>query len=141
MFNSRNDNGSFKRKSKTRSEIRFTYPGISTFNFEIILKIVLDNIIGWNSDEDGYFGKAKAYTFTIEEQSRKSLNVHFLLWIEKESIDLTITKNMNVNSENGRDKRNKILKYNDCVQDNSLFGNEKFILNNNAYMKVLHNYW
>ena len=52
----------------------------------------------------------------------------------KKSIDLTIKKEINVNCWNNREKRNKILKYNDCVQDNSLFGNEKLILNH----KCLH---
>ena len=41
---------------------------------------------------------------------------------------------MNIHCREGREKRNDILKYNDCVQDNSLFGNEKLILNH----KCLH---
>ena len=52
----------------------------------------------------------------------------------KKSIDLTIKKEININCWNNREKRNKILKYNDYIQNNSLFGNEKLILNH----KCLH---
>ena len=70
-----------KDRYKKRSAMRFRYPGLSTFSFEVFLDIFLKEVVGWDNDTIGYFGKPKAYFFAVEEQSRKSLHVHFLLWL------------------------------------------------------------
>jgi hypothetical protein len=70
------------RRAKKRSSLRFDYPGLSTLNFEIILSIVLKEIVGWNNKKGGIFGIPKAYFYSVEEQAKKTLHVHMLIWIE-----------------------------------------------------------
>lgn len=68
-----------------RNEIRFRYPGISTMNFSAIIDVVLSCIVGWKERETkgGVFGCPKAYFYAVEEQARKNLHVHMLIWIAR----------------------------------------------------------
>ena len=68
---------------KQRSDLRFRVPGISTLNFEAILDVVMNSIIGWKTRKvkPGLFGTPKAYFYAVEEQARRNLHVHILLWV------------------------------------------------------------
>ena len=70
-------------RAKSRSHIRFAFPGLSTFYFEMVLKLVMKHVVGWKSQTDGYFGETEAYFYSVEEQARKVLHVHMLLWLKK----------------------------------------------------------
>jgi PIF1-like helicase/Helitron helicase-like domain at N-terminus len=60
--------------------IRMKYPGICALNFEYLLDIVLDKIVG-SGDGTGLFGKLDAYALAVEEQGRKTLHAHILVYI------------------------------------------------------------
>lgn len=51
--------------------------------FDHIVRIFIKHLCGWSDDEKkrGLFGIPDAYYGTVEEQGRKTLHLHFLLWI------------------------------------------------------------
>ena len=69
-------------------QIRLDFPGYATFEFEKVIQIVIANIFGWDVDgscsspDGGIFGKLKAWFLAVEEQGRKTLHGHFLIWTE-----------------------------------------------------------
>ena len=113
------------RLAKQRDNLRFKYPGISTFNFERILSVVMKEIVGWKNQLGGFFGKPKAYFHSVEEQARKTLHVHMLLWID----DLPYRKDdLHLHSKPVTNliKRNlaKVKNYVNQVQSCNLIGNK-----------------
>jgi hypothetical protein len=62
------------------SAIRYKYPGLCALNFEFLLEIVLDKLVGDNETKKGVFGIMEAYGAAIEEQGRKSLHAHILVY-------------------------------------------------------------
>ena len=64
-----------------RKNQRTTYPGAGSFDFDVLMNIVIDDIIGMQNPDGGIFGRVAAYSQTVEEQGRKTLHSHFLLWI------------------------------------------------------------
>lgn len=74
---------------KLRCRQRTAYPGASAFDFAAILNIVISDILGWDpergcsTDEGGAFGKIDAFSGAVEEQGRKTLHVHMLLYIKE----------------------------------------------------------
>ena len=72
-----------RSRATERDTFRFKYPGLSTLNFERLLHIIKSDIIGWGRTSiKGLFGEPLAYFFAVEEQARKTLHVHILLWIK-----------------------------------------------------------
>lgn len=51
--------------------------------FDYIVQLFIKHICGWSSEDGnrGIFGIPEAYYGTVEEQGRKTLHLHFLLWI------------------------------------------------------------
>ena len=70
-------------RASRRSQVRFAFPGLSTLYFELVLKLVMKHVVGWKSQSPGYFGPPKAYFFSVEEQARKVLHVHMLIWLKE----------------------------------------------------------
>jgi soluble cytochrome b562 len=70
------------------AEIRVKYPGYCTQDFDSVLKIVIEHVIGWDLKTDsgkqnaGAFGDCEAWYTPVEEQGRKTLHSHFLIWIK-----------------------------------------------------------
>lgn len=60
--------------------IRYKYPGLCALNFEWLLDIILDKIVGDNNVKCGLFGKLAAYGLAVEEQGRKTLHAHILVY-------------------------------------------------------------
>lgn len=121
-----------KENCNMRSQLRFKYPGLSTFNFEIILQLVVKHIIGWSSAMDvreGYFGIPKAYFYTVEEQARKVLHAHFVIWIQ----DCPVNYQLLESDRTPETKRARIeisaKEYFEKVQSSCILGNEKLTLN------------
>ena len=69
-----------------RSHIRNTYPGACAIEFLSQLEILISKLICWDDKEaighPGIFGEAEAYGVAIEEQGRKTLHGHILVWIK-----------------------------------------------------------
>ena len=60
--------------------IRLKYPGLCALNFEWLLKAVLNHIVGDNDLKEGIFGTLEAYGAAVEEQGRKTLHAHILIY-------------------------------------------------------------
>ena len=77
-----------KARRIDRQKTRINFPGIAALNFEMLLHVLLEEVVGWDmrrrrpAEKPGYFGTAQALTLAIEEQGRKTLHVHLTLWIE-----------------------------------------------------------
>ena len=77
-------------KAKERTTLRIKYPGVCALLFEEFLRIIIEEVIGWNmkdntarSDKRGLFGEPTAFIASIEEQGRRTLHVHFQIWVNQ----------------------------------------------------------
>lgn len=74
-------------RAKERKSIRVQYPGIAALNFEMLYRIVLEEVVGWDpvnhkpTEIPGFFGECYAFCGAIEEQGRKTLHSHMTVWI------------------------------------------------------------
>ena len=77
---------------KFRSKLRTDYSGLSAFDFESMMDIVVKHIIGWDDEEHGatedggVFGRPIAYSMAVEEQGPKTLHAQFFnldRWVER----------------------------------------------------------
>ena len=74
---------------KLRSKQRTMYPGACALVYESLMQIVIECLLGWNSEEqrggqvggEGIFSILEAWARTDEEQGRKTLHGHWLLWV------------------------------------------------------------
>jgi len=71
-----------------RKETRLDFPGACSLYFESVMQIVLEVLLGWNSkeqkgSEDGIMGELDAWGMAVEEQARKTLHSHWLLWSKR----------------------------------------------------------
>ena len=85
------------KRCKERRRLRIECPGIAALNFEMLLEVLMEEVIGWDLKTNaprckkvkkekvrvkGYFGDVHALSFAVEEQGRKTLHVHMTLWID-----------------------------------------------------------
>ena len=64
-------------------EIRTKYPGLCAIDFQNVLNIVIEDIIGFdNKNNKGLFGVVDAYCSAVEEQGCKILHTHILIWLK-----------------------------------------------------------
>jgi len=71
-----------------RKKTRLDFPGACSLYFEGVMQIVLEVLLGWNSKEqrgteDGIMGELDAWGMAVEEQARKTLHSHWLLWSKR----------------------------------------------------------
>ena len=77
-----------RQKAIARRKMSFQYPGLSSFYFSQVLRILIDKVVGWNVDRQcandlpGLCGTPDAFVAAIEEQGRSRLHVHFGIWIK-----------------------------------------------------------
>ena len=69
-------------------ETRLDFPGACSLNFEGVMQIILSELLAWDSDkqegsEDGIAGELDAWGMAVEEQARKTLHSHWLLWSKR----------------------------------------------------------
>ena len=58
-------------------ELRTKYPGLCAIDFQNVLNIVIEDIIGFdNKNNKGLFGVVEAYCSAVEEQGCKTLHTH-----------------------------------------------------------------
>ncbi|MGL5936717.1 MAG: hypothetical protein ACRCZI_13975, partial [Cetobacterium sp.] len=62
--------------------VRTSYPGLCALNFEYLLDIVLDKLVGDNPSKQGIFGIMEAFGLATEEQGRKTLHAHILVFVK-----------------------------------------------------------
>ena len=109
---------------KLRSHIRNTYPGACAIEFLSQLEILTINMIGWDDKKGvgspGIFGEPEAYGTAIEEQGRKTLHGHILVWIK----DFNILRNLLFHEDQGirKEAKNEMLKYVENVMNSSYGG-------------------
>jgi hypothetical protein len=76
-------------RAKARTLLRLKIPGLAAFVFEQLLRIIMEEVVGWDTIQhkatakNGLFGKCLATTFAVEEQGRKTLHAHILVWTEE----------------------------------------------------------
>ena len=70
----------------TRKNLRAKYPGACAVEYESIIQIVINVLIGWNekmkTGTNGIFGVPLAYADCCEEQARYTLHSHISVWIK-----------------------------------------------------------
>ena len=72
---------------KICQETRIKYPGLCAEEYSRIIDLVVKHVFGWDpkmekSTKVGLFGKVEAWCLATEEQGRKTLHGHVLLFIE-----------------------------------------------------------
>lgn len=111
------------------AEIRVKYPGYCAHDFDSILKIVIEHVIGWDLKSGtgkvntGAFGDCEAWYTPVEEQGRKTLHSHFLIWIKGWS---SILKGLySVDMEHRETAAAELSAYADHVVSTRCFGIEE----------------
>lgn len=111
---------------KLRCEQRTTFPGASAFDFASILSIVIANILGWDEEngvaftEGGAFGKLDGFGGAIEEQGRKTLHAHMLLYIKALARLLEALQRTHKNDPNRIRLKRELKNYIDTVMSTKL---------------------
>ena len=105
--------------------IRQKYPGLCAFDFYQITELLVYHILGWNESrqqprpEGGAFGVLDAWSHSIEEQGRKTLHGHYILWV-REWFPLLLglwSDNSLIHDQSAK----KLRKYIDTVLSTKLF--------------------
>jgi Helitron helicase-like domain at N-terminus len=71
------------------SELRRDYPGYCAIYYENVMKIFLEHFLGWDEKThqyvtgSGIFGTVEAWSIVTEEQGRKTLHGHCLVWLKE----------------------------------------------------------
>ena len=67
-----------------RKKTRSTYPGACAHEFESVMQVVKEVLIGWKDGQgsNGIFGVPLAYADSVEEQMRYTLHSHICVWIK-----------------------------------------------------------
>ena len=72
------------------AETRSFYPGLCALDFSNILHLIVRHVIGWDNEgktfKNGAFGTVLAFYGAVEEQARKTLHVHFILWLQRAQV-------------------------------------------------------
>ena len=77
-----------KQMADNRKTTRSKHPGLCALNYEMLVDIIIECMIGWDdtkgqpTEQEGLFGIPEAYFLATEEQARKTLHAHFLLWLK-----------------------------------------------------------
>ena len=72
---------------KVRQKARLDHPGLCAEEYERIIQLVIKHIFNWDVEQQkangiGLFAKIAAWCLATEEQGRKTLHGHFLLFIK-----------------------------------------------------------
>ena len=69
-----------------RKTQRMMYPGACSLVYQSLMEIVTECLLGWDSEKcvgtGGIFGVLEAWARTDEEQGRKTLHSHWILWVK-----------------------------------------------------------
>ncbi|KAG7358032.1 helitron helicase-like protein [Nitzschia inconspicua] len=113
-------------------KIRIEYPGLCAVDFENVIAIVVEYILGWDTrnkcskSDYGCFGDLDGWTYAVEEQERKTLHAHFLLWISGWN-DIV----RDLGTREGRERYEKdVCKYVEKMMSTYMFGMNPKLLPN-----------
>ena len=72
---------------KFRRDARFQYPGLCAEEYRRIVDLVIKHIFNWDCEKKaangiGLFAEVLAWCLATEEQARKSLHGHFLVFVK-----------------------------------------------------------
>jgi hypothetical protein len=113
-------------KYEVCSETRANFPGLCAYDFANVINLVIRYVIGWNKEtntaENGAFGKISAFYGAVEEQARKTLHVHFIVWLPSwnELVACLYSEDNAVSSR----AATELAKFVDQVSSNHLHGND-----------------
>ena len=68
--------------------MRQEYPGLCAFEFQEVTDLLIEHVFGWDckskqsKPNGGIFGKLDAWSAAAEEQGRKTLHNHWILWVK-----------------------------------------------------------
>lgn len=71
-----------------RAKARVEYPGICAEEYNWMIRLVVKHVIGWDEEkcqrrtQKGLLGNVEAFCLATEEQQRKTLHGHFLIWVK-----------------------------------------------------------
>ena len=103
--------------------IRMKYPGLCALTFEMLLGIILERVVGDNAQQVGMFGELDAYAAAIEEQGRKTLHAHIIIYIKGWNEILHMLQS---NERRKRDQGTKlVVKFIDSILSTSLNPSDK----------------
>jgi len=97
-----------------RSKLRINNPGACAREYNSIMQIIMEALIGWDFKEGkqgffGIFGEVLGWSDTTEEQGRKTLHSHILLFIAL--FDRLITMLWSTSEEVRRKAKDELTKY------------------------------
>jgi hypothetical protein len=108
---------------KVRQQARFDHPGLCAEEYERIIELVIKHMFNWNEKEQksmgvGLFAEVLAWCIATEEQGRKSLHGHILLFIKDWQRVLEVLQRRQ-STDNG-----EVITYSDAVmKTKSLYRN------------------
>ena len=118
------------RNNIKRATFRIKYPGYGAYDFENVVKIVIDKVFGWNTktgeahSEGGFFGKVLAFAGAIEEQGRKSLHGHWAIYLEGWQEVLKVLSSWESSSDEQDSVQKQIEAWFDCIGSTELIPDE-----------------
>lgn len=74
-------------RAENRRQLRLKLPGLAALNFEMLYRILLEEVIGWDIEnntwngKEGFLGEPFALSAAMEEQGRKTIHTHMTVWI------------------------------------------------------------
>ena len=80
---------------KIRKDSRLNHPGLCAEEYERIVGLAIKHLFNWDMDKQasngvGLFAEVLAFCLTTEEQRRKSLRGHFLLFLKNRKMILDL---------------------------------------------------
>jgi hypothetical protein len=107
------------------------YPGLCAFDFQQITELMIEHILGWDRKRQvsyptgGAFGVLDAWNTAVEEQGRKTLHSHWILYVKEWSklLQGLYSNEKKVRIRAATDLRNYI----NSVVSTKLFGTDKNI--------------
>jgi hypothetical protein len=100
---------------KLRASFRAVHPGLCAEEYGKCLHLVIKHLVGWDTETresrvgGGIFGETEAFAAATEEQSRKTLHMHILVWIKNWNGLLTTILQGNIGSRRKREKYKKAV--------------------------------
>ena len=91
---------------KIRSRIRTDYPGLCAEEYRRIMHLVIKHLFNWDIENQksnglGLFAEITAWCLATEEQARKNLHGHFLLFVKNWKTHLDILQRRKDNDSEG----------------------------------------
>ena len=112
-----------------RCKDRTENPGLCAEDFDFICNVFINDLLQWDPKSNkaksvGLFGKVIAFAQATEEQGRKSLHAHYLIWIEgwNEFMECLMTIDKRSNSERIQ-LTNNLVQYVSHCSSTKMFGN------------------